>query len=291
MDRQDYINSVNLNRDTDFPYLVLDIIDANSYPRNPGFQVMHWHEDLQFIYVLSGTISVVTLDARVRVGPGEGVFINKNVVHLVEKPAVCHYRSFVFPDWLLKFYPGSPAGPLVERLAGNEALPLCRFSQREEDRQVLARLRTLSELEEHRTPLYAYEVLTTLCGLWLEFSRAADAPQALPEKNVVGERMAVFLRYIEQHYPQPISLDALAASAHVSKSECLRCFRASLQTAPYRYLMEYRLCRAAELLRHTQLPVGEIAAAVGFGQPSHFGKCFREKTGLSPGAYRRGAAV
>ncbi len=137
MDRQDYINSVNLNRDTDFPYLVLDIIDANSYPRNPGFQVMHWHEDLQFIYVLSGTISVVTLDARVRVGPGEGVFINKNVVHLVE----------------------------------------------------------------------------------------------------------------------------------------------------------YRLCRAAELLRHTRLPVGEIAAAVGFGQPSHFGKCFREKTGLSPGAYRRGAAV
>ena len=47
-----FINSVNLNADTDFPFLVLDVINDRSYPKNPGFLVMHWHEDLQFIYVL-----------------------------------------------------------------------------------------------------------------------------------------------------------------------------------------------------------------------------------------------
>lgn len=55
-----YINSINLNNDTDFPYLVLDVVNDKAYPRNPGFQVMHWHEDLQFIYVLSGTVEVRT---------------------------------------------------------------------------------------------------------------------------------------------------------------------------------------------------------------------------------------
>lgn len=49
-ERNNYINSVNLNADSDFPYLVLDVVGDQSYPRNPGFQVMHWHEDLQFIY-------------------------------------------------------------------------------------------------------------------------------------------------------------------------------------------------------------------------------------------------
>ena len=82
MEQQNYINSVNLNQNTDFPYLVLNIVNDNSYPRNPGFQVMHWHEDLQFIYVLSGEIEVVTLETVVSLHPGEGVFINKNVVHL-----------------------------------------------------------------------------------------------------------------------------------------------------------------------------------------------------------------
>lgn len=62
--KEDFINSVNLNINTDFPYLVLDVINDKSYPRNPGFQVMHWHEDLQFIYVLNGIIEVRHLIMR-----------------------------------------------------------------------------------------------------------------------------------------------------------------------------------------------------------------------------------
>ena len=95
MEQQSYINSVNLSQNTDFPYLVLHIVNDDSYPRNPGFQVMHWHEDLQFIYVLSGEIEVVTLETVVSLHPGEGVFINKNVVQLVRKKNFCHYNSFV----------------------------------------------------------------------------------------------------------------------------------------------------------------------------------------------------
>lgn len=39
--QSNYINSVNLNAKSNFPYLVLDVINDQSYPRNPGFQVMH----------------------------------------------------------------------------------------------------------------------------------------------------------------------------------------------------------------------------------------------------------
>jgi len=43
---------------------------------------------------------------------------------------------------------------------------------------------------------------------------------------------------------------------------------------------------AEQLLKTTREPVGNIAASVGFRQMSHFAKCFREKTGYSPKAYR-----
>lgn len=89
MKQNAYINSVNLNQNTNFPYLVLNVCNGNSYPRNPGFRVMHWHEDIQFIYVLEGEIEVVTLGNRTALHKGEGFFINKNVVHLVSKVDAC----------------------------------------------------------------------------------------------------------------------------------------------------------------------------------------------------------
>ena len=123
-EQNNYINSVNLNADSDFPYLVLDVVGDQSYPRNPGFQVMHWHEDLQFIYVLDGEIEIKTLDTSVQVNRGSGIFINKNVIHLVKKSLSCHYNSFIFPDYFLKFYFGSPGGAFVERIVGKDELPI-----------------------------------------------------------------------------------------------------------------------------------------------------------------------
>ena len=99
--------------------------------------------------------------------------------------------------------------------------------------------------------------------------------------------MQAFLNHIEKHYAENLSLEALAKSGNVSKSECLRCFKACMQTTPYKYILEYRLSKAAILLKSTDTPIGDIASSVGFHQISHFGKCFREKTGYSPREYRQ----
>ena len=41
-DNKDFINSVNLNIHTDFPYLILNVKNDVAVPRNPGFHVMPW---------------------------------------------------------------------------------------------------------------------------------------------------------------------------------------------------------------------------------------------------------
>ena len=164
--KTEFINSVNLNAGSDFPYLVLDVVNEQSYPRNPGFQVMHWHEDIQFIYVLEGEIEIKTLTKLVSVDTGSGVFINKNVVHHVRKNNACHYNSFIFPDYFLKFYFGSPAKDFVESIIGKEQIPIYYFSKDIENHStVLATLLQLSELEKDKTDFYVYEVLVSLTTL------------------------------------------------------------------------------------------------------------------------------
>lgn len=284
--KTEFINSVNLNAGSDFPYLVLDVVNEQSYPRNPGFQVMHWHEDIQFIYVLEGEIEIKTLTKLVSVDAGSGVFINKNVVHLVRKNSACHYNSFIFPDYFLKFYFGSPAKDFVESIIGKEQIPICCFSRKTENhRTILNALKRLSEIEKNKTNFYVYEVLVSLTTLWLEVRENIQFPSE-KQDTVVYTRMQKFLQYIEQHFGEDVSLEVLAASANVSKSECLRCFKSTMQSTPYKYLIEYRLSKAAELLKNTDESISNIAECVGFHQISHFGKCFKEKTGLAPRDYR-----
>ncbi|MDO4294358.1 MAG: AraC family transcriptional regulator [Eubacteriales bacterium] len=287
LNRENYINSVNLNIGTEFPYLVLDVINDKAFPRNPGFQVMHWHEDLQFIFVLTGSIEVRTLDTSVQIRAGEGIFINKNVVHnVVRRPENCHYNSFLFPSCFLEFYAGSPAKDFVDSITTNEQLTFIHFTAALDwHREITDQLRQLSQLEKNKTELYVYEVLVRLSSLWLTMRKHVILPRKQRE-SIVHLRMQKILRFIEAHYSEDISLADLSICANISKSECSRCFKLSMNTTPYKYLTEYRLSKAAQLLKKTDEPIGNIAAAVGFHQMSHFGKCFREKTGCSPKAYR-----
>ena len=288
MERQDnFINSVNLTQDTYFPYLVLKVKDDVSWPLNPGFRVMHWHEDLQFIYVVSGTVCVKTLEEEEILSAGEGVYINKNVVHTVEKIETCEYRSFLFPEVFVSFYIGSPASRLTQGITGNGDISLIvLYEETDWCRQALDILRELVKLEEgEKSTLYSYEVLSRLSALWLVMLRNVPIPEGLSE-NLSNVRTRAFLQYIEVHYTEEVTLEALAGSAGVSKSECLRCFKATLQTTPYKYLMDYRLSKASQLLRETDLPISEIAIRTGFNGQSYFGKCFREKMGCSPREYR-----
>lgn len=60
-----------------------------------------------------------------------------------------------------------------------------------------------------------------------------------------NERTKQMLTFIKRHFGEELSVRAIADSASISESECLRCFRKILDTSPIAYLKTYRLQRAA----------------------------------------------
>lgn len=82
-------------------------------------------------------------------------------------------------------------------------------------------------------------------------------------------------------------LAELAALVGLSPGHFCRAFARSAGMPPHRWLIGRRIERACDLLRETNLSVGEIAARVGYEDPSYFARLFRQETGLSPLAYRR----
>lgn len=110
---------------------------------------------------------------------------------------------------------------------------------------------------------------------------------ASTHESVAAERTKLMLQYIQAHYSEELTLEQIAASAAVSKSMCLRYFRQIIDTTPIRYLLRYRIEKAAGLLLSTEKKVGEIATVCGFSDISYFTRRFREINGCTPLEYRK----
>jgi len=100
-------------------------------------------------------------------------------------------------------------------------------------------------------------------------------------------RLAEAISYVETHFEEPIDLDELAGTAHMSKRNFIRAFRAAMGSSPIAYLIQLRINRAADLLRQGERSITDIAFDVGFSESNYFTRQFRKLIGVSPRVYRR----
>ena len=90
--------------------------------------------------------------------------------------------------------------------------------------------------------------------------------------------------YLHAHCAEDLTLDALAQVASLSPFHFCRAFRREYGLPPHAYQTQVRIDRAKSLLMRGQTP-GDVAFALGFYGPSHFGWHFKRLVGVSPGAY------
>ena len=95
---------------------------------------------------------------------------------------------------------------------------------------------------------------------------------------------------IDRDYAQPLDVEALARTAHMSAGHLSREFRLAYGESPYAYLMTRRIERAMALLRRGDLNVTEVCFAVGCSSLGTFSTRFTQLVGVPPSTYRRDAA-
>jgi AraC family transcriptional activator FtrA len=110
-----------------------------------------------------------------------------------------------------------------------------------------------------------------------------DRPVPVPREA----KMALLLDEIRRDPSGEWTVNEMASRCAMSVRTFARRFSAMTGKSPGDWIMHERLHLAKELLETTDRNLAEIASASGLGLPENMSRRFRERVGVSPGAYRR----
>lgn len=134
----------------------------------------------------------------------------------------------------------------------------------------------------------------TIGHLYLFFDHLIQSTRLLSEKK--SSRLADFyikeaVSYIEQNYQKGITVEEIAGILGIDRSYFGKLFKRIMGKSPQQFLINYRLVKAAQLLKSTDQPINVIASSVGYENQLHFSRAFKAAYGLSPREWRKDNAT
>ena len=144
--------------------------------------------------------------------------------------------------------------------------------------------RLAAESEGAQAAAYGSDVVARACLLQLlaglnRFALAAPARHEVEDK--AGPVVAEVLHYINEHYPDELSLDLLSAKFFISKYHLSHEFHRLVGTSVYRYIIQKRLVIAKQMLANGVAPT-DVYGHCGFGDYANFYRAFKAEYHISP---------
>lgn len=276
-----------------------EIIQLHMNVHKPGEKAInekHWHRTFQFNVVFEGELRININDTSVILKEGEGIFINKGVLHclmptanstslslslLVPVSAICSENDIpTFEKYVSPVINSEVLTHLVFKLSDYNS---CK---------IIELLRDIAHAAEHQEFAYEFKIKSAIAQLWpllLEYisKNGLNEVEADHVLSASAERMKDMMSYIQENYKEKLSLGDIAKSANVSTSECNRAFRRFLDITPIDYLNKVRIVQACTLLRDKNAKASIVGEAVGFLDYSYFYRVFKKYMDCTPKEYQK----
>lgn len=278
----------------EYPYVIRNVTSSLGQLFHVSW---HWHQELEFVVLKNGVVEYLTLDKKVVLQAGEGVFVNGNILHQIIAPvseSIIEYDVHMFQKDFV-----APPKSLIDAkyisplLQCNEITLIHLKKEDSKQALILNWLEQLTLLDAEGKTGYELESRNIVSKVMLElFKMQEDVIQQAESLSFEREsRLKTMLLFIQEHYMENISLKDIAATAHIGERECLRCFQKMLHITPFHYLQSYRVQAACGLLHFTSDSIMEIAMKTGFSSSSYFGKTFRKYMNCTPNEFRKKGGV
>ena len=253
---------------------------------------LHWHEEMEIIYVEKGSVSISIRNTEYLVHGGDFVLIHPQTIHSIRQHEedrgfyhnilfrlsmlesgiddLCrkkylepiYRRQLLMPEYV------DPTHPLSAKIAPTIRELLTYQKDRQFGDEMLIKAKLIEIL---------YHIITCC--------EVSDKERAY--EDIIFDKLKLSLNYLEENYAENITAEAMAAVSNYSVSHFSKLFKQMTGESLTQYLKNYRLEIAANRLRNESSKVSEIALSCGFANLSYFSRAFYHKYHITPTEYRK----
>lgn len=250
---------------------------------------LHWHNEMEIIYVKKGK-GRVTIDFETHyVEGGDIVILLPGQLHGISQldHYSMEYENIIFStEMLLSRHKDSLNSEFFDPfLSGNIAFDNIITRDHEIYPQLSACLNKADQVCSTFEKGYKLALKGYLFEFFFVIFRHSD--DAVPEKsNKHLNKIKEILKFIETNYHEPITIEDIASLSGFSASHFMRFFKNSMGTSFIDYLNDYRLSMASRMLMSSDDTILNIAADCGYDNLSYFNRLFKRRYGMPPSHYR-----
>lgn len=254
----------------DFPVGIHDTVCDRGFSLYP-----HIHREFEFLVMSEGKGTIYIEEEKFELSAGEGIFINSEQLHIgikTDNERAVFFAVVFAPE---VFASEAVIKKFVEPVMCGK-VKLTPALEKEE-------LKLLEEIHENREN--ELKIRANLHLIWEKcLKRASMTENMHPGRS--SEDIKRVMEYMRNNYADMITLDDIASYINVSRGYLCRRFANVVHMTPFEYLTEVRIDKSCDMLKGTDMTIGEIAQRCGFNSFSYFSKKFREKMGCTPKNYR-----
>ena len=233
-----------------------------------------------FHYVLSGTGRLMANDSRgisheyqIRSGEGFMIFPRQINTYIADPKLPWEYIWIEFD--------GMRAREIIETAGLSPDHPVYHAAYK--DLRENMKDEMLYIAEHHDAPPFH---LMGHLYLFIDYLSRSSSSKIATSGRVRDFYIKEALNYIEQNFQNDISVENIASFCGLNRTYFGRIFKETVGKSPQQFLLSYRMAKAAELLKLTELTINDVGNAVGYPNQLHFSRAFKNVYGVSPREWR-----
>lgn len=252
---------------------------------------LHWHEQMEIIYVKKGAGLVYVGTQCYHVSAGYIVPVLPGELHAIETEngVTMEYENIIFSLSILDSTDENDwchVNVIQALQQGTLQFPRPIAPGTEFHTQAAAALDAADQACSDKKRGFSLLIKSSL----FQFLYALYTHRIQPAEPVSTEHEEVLksvLLYVRGHFTDKIRISDAAAVTGYSDAHFMRFFKQETGRTFITYLTDYRLSYATYLLKESRDPISAVAAQCGFDNFSYFIRQFRRRYGMSPNVYRK----
>ena len=277
------------------------VVSRLTHDSSSGMHAPHSHSQCELYYLISGMCTMLVGKTNYVLTPGMILIIPPNVLHkttyspdTISERLTVEFSPEYISDiagefgtiWMERFFYNSPiylpqdSRPHIEHL----------FAALAEEKQPATPLSPEDTIEPPQEDIFSdcirkLHFQETLIELLRRNTRANYVTaEGIPISDIA---VAEALRYIDDNYNEPLTLEGIADMYQLNPSYFSSKFKSVNGIGFKEYHNNVRIVRAEKLLLETDMSITEIAMKCGYETSNYFGDAFRRINNCSPSHFRR----